>query len=79
MGRKSIYSQEFKIKCVQDHIDGLPYSQIIKENGLSKNDLKTKNRSTNRNQPRSGLSLQNKEREARDFLFMVTICAQITN
>lgn len=40
MGRKSIYSQEFKIKCVQDHIDGLPYSQIIKENGLSKNDLK---------------------------------------
>ena len=40
MGRKSIYSQEFKMKCVQDHIDGLPYSQIIKENGLSKNDLK---------------------------------------
>ncbi len=39
MGRKSIYSQEFKMKCVQDHIDGLPYSQIIKENGLSKNDL----------------------------------------
>ena len=40
MGRKSIYSQEFKMKCVQDHIDGLPYSQIIKENGLSKNDFK---------------------------------------